>query len=283
MSEHLALAPEFVQRIKQLETELKLPVWLLIQDAPLDREQYGKDTIHMIGDVLTSEFFAARHSTLQQDQRIALLVDSHGGSARSAYELAMLLRRHCGGFTAIIPRHAKSAATLLTLGAGSIIMNANAELGPLDVQVWDPDREDMLSGLDEVQSLERLHAFAMEAFDKLMLMLLDRTWQESQVSHAADERVRFEVGSPDVRENRRGPFHSNVPRRSRSQKNTVNVSWRTFTVRVPRESHSAWCKITQSTGFRSIPKRPRRLASNLRRLVPRSGGSLKRSPFTCRM
>lgn len=74
--------------------------------------------------------------------------------ANSAYELAMLLRRHCGGFDAIIPRRAKSAATLLSLGADSIYMNDHAELGPLDFQVFDRDREELLSGLDEVQSLE---------------------------------------------------------------------------------------------------------------------------------
>lgn len=33
------------------------------------------------------------------------------------------------------------------------------ELGPLDVQIPDPEREEWISGLDEVQALERLHAF----------------------------------------------------------------------------------------------------------------------------
>ncbi len=87
----------------------------------------------------------------------------------------MLLRRHCNGFVAVVPRRANSAATLRALGANSILLNDHAELGPLDVRVWDPEREDMLSGLDEVQSLERLHAFAMEAFDNRMLLLLTRT------------------------------------------------------------------------------------------------------------
>jgi Serine dehydrogenase proteinase len=87
----------------------------------------------------------------------------------------MLLRRHCGGFVAIIPRHAKSAATLLTLGADEIIMNDHAELGPLDVQMYDADREERLSGLDEVQSLERLQAFAMDALDRTTWMLWKRT------------------------------------------------------------------------------------------------------------
>jgi hypothetical protein len=169
------LPPGFVEAVQQLEAELQLPVWLLIQDAPLERDQYGKDTVHLIGDALTERFLAARHNSLPKGQRIALLIDSPGGFTRNAYELAMLLRRHCGGFVAVVPRHAKSAATLLALGADAIILNDHAELGPLDVQIWDSQREDMLSGLDEVQSLERLNAFAMQALDNLMLLLLDRT------------------------------------------------------------------------------------------------------------
>lgn len=92
----------------------------------------------------------------------------------------MLLRRHCGGFSAVVPRHAKSAATLLTLGADEIVFNRHAELGPLDVQIFDPDREEWLSGLDEVQTLERLHASAMATFDRMMLMLLDRTHKKAK-------------------------------------------------------------------------------------------------------
>jgi hypothetical protein len=87
----------------------------------------------------------------------------------------MLLRRHCGGFVAVVPRHAKSAATLLTLGADEIIMGNHAELGPLDVQIWDADREEMISGLDEYQALQRLQSFALEAVDRAMLLYLDRT------------------------------------------------------------------------------------------------------------
>jgi hypothetical protein len=87
----------------------------------------------------------------------------------------MLLRQHCGGFIAIVPRLAKSAATLLALGADEIALGTDGELGPLDAQFIDPDREDRLSALDEFQALERLHAFALEAADTSMMLLLHRT------------------------------------------------------------------------------------------------------------
>jgi hypothetical protein len=75
----------------------------------------------------------------------------------------------------LVPRYAKSAATLLTLGAERIVLGAHAELGPLDAQLLDPEREDYSSTLDEVQALQRLHARALETVDETMNMLLART------------------------------------------------------------------------------------------------------------
>ena len=175
LSDKYAVPPEMVVAIAKIEKELQLPVWLLVQDAVEEETTRGRDSFNMIGNIVSEAFFQARYRELKKGQKVALLIDSNGGMAGPAYELAMLLRRHCGGFVALIPRHAKSAATLLALGADAIIMNNHAELGPLDVQIWDADREEQMSGLDEVQSLERLQAFAMDAFDRIMLMMIRRT------------------------------------------------------------------------------------------------------------
>lgn len=129
----------------------------------------------MISDDVAQAFFAARGSDLKRGQKIAVLIDSHGGYAKSAYMIAWLLRKYSGGFVAVIPRRAKSAATLLTLGAERIVMADFGELGPLDMQMEDPEREERTSVLDEVQALERLNAFAMSVFDEVMLLLLRRT------------------------------------------------------------------------------------------------------------
>jgi hypothetical protein len=175
-----AIQRDLVKLVSKIENELHIPVWLLVQDRSEETEAPLRDSFNLIGELIRGAFFQARHNDLQKGQRIALLVDSNGGMARPAYELAMLLRRHCGGYTAIIPRHAKSAATILALGADAIMLNDHAELGPLDVQIWDPDREERMSGLDEVQALERLQAFAMDATDRMMLMLIRRTGKKAR-------------------------------------------------------------------------------------------------------
>lgn len=61
------------------------------------------------------------------------------------------------------------------LGAEKIILGKNAELGLLDAQLDDKDREQRLSALDEVQALERLNVFALQALDSTMLALRRRT------------------------------------------------------------------------------------------------------------
>jgi hypothetical protein len=181
MAEDCQLPAALVDVVARLEAELKLPVWLLVQDADdEDRSPRTGESYNLLGNLVSSAFFDARHDNLPAGQRIALVIDSNGGMARPAYELAMLLRRHCGGFVAVIPRHAKSAATLLTLGADEIIMGNHAELGPLDVQIWDADREEMISGLDEYQALQRLQSFALEAVDTAMLLYLKRTGKKAR-------------------------------------------------------------------------------------------------------
>lgn len=85
----------------------------------------------------------------------------------------MLLRRHCGGYLAVVPRYAKSAATILTLGANEILMNVHAELGPVDAQIYDPERqvEEHRPALDEVEALAQLGDFAVQMFLEIMPVL----------------------------------------------------------------------------------------------------------------
>jgi hypothetical protein len=106
---------------------------------------------------------------------VGLLIESPGGDAHFAYQIARFFQRRASHFTVIVPSYAKSAATLMALGATELIMGRDAELGPLDVQMFDPEREELGSALNAVQSLERLNAFSMSAIDQLMPLLIRRT------------------------------------------------------------------------------------------------------------
>lgn len=71
-----------------------------------------------------------------QKRDILLIIGSRGGRIEPAY----LISKNCKAvskerFVVAIPRRAKSAATLLSLGADEIHMGAMSELGPIDPQL----------------------------------------------------------------------------------------------------------------------------------------------------
>jgi hypothetical protein len=160
------LPEEFAKAVLDVERELGIPVWLFI---------HGSNEPFADLDDRIVELFRAARADLPEGTGVALLIDSPGGQARSAYLIGSLLRRRAGHYVALVPNYAKSAATLLALGAKEIVMGEFGELGPLDAQVADPDREEMGSALNEVAALERLTASALEMVDQQMVFFLLRT------------------------------------------------------------------------------------------------------------
>lgn len=76
-----------------------------------------------------------------EEKRLVVVVDSSGGDIDAAYNLAMLFRKYGSAqLTFVVPRWAKSAATLLVCGGDSVIMTLVAELGPLDPQITQVNR-----------------------------------------------------------------------------------------------------------------------------------------------
>jgi hypothetical protein len=150
---------EIASLIVALGKKLQLPMVMLLQD--------GQDEWGQLSDEVWEKFY--QNANRLPKTPVALIIDSPGGYAKAAYRLAAMLRDHCGGFVAVVPRYAKSAATLLALGADLIVMGRDAELGPLDAQVMDMDREQRLSALEVTQSLERLNSAAMQAVDEQMI------------------------------------------------------------------------------------------------------------------
>lgn len=65
-----------------------------------------------------------------------LMLTSPGGDPNAAEKLMQMCRkRFSEGFQIIVPFYAKSAATLMCLGADKICMGYGAELGPIDPQI----------------------------------------------------------------------------------------------------------------------------------------------------
>lgn len=64
-----------------------------------------------------------------------LILESPGGDGTQVEKFVSLCRSSCKRFRVIIPNEAKSAATLISLGADEIVMGPCSELGPIDAQI----------------------------------------------------------------------------------------------------------------------------------------------------
>jgi hypothetical protein len=144
-----------------------MPVWMLVQ-GDNERGPWSAMT-SQTADALRIDLF--KHP----EPRVAVLVHSPGGSASCAYQLGTAFARCRDGFVCVVPRYAKSAATLMALGAEHILLGRLGELGPLDAQIMYSDRDESISALDEIQSLERLQKFALDTFDVTMQFLFAKT------------------------------------------------------------------------------------------------------------
>ena len=104
------------KRVVSLFTSFKYPV--ILEDADAD----------MMEEVL--------RNTDLDNKELVLILNCPGGDGLAAERIVNLCRSYSPtGFSVIVPKMAKSAATMLCLGANEIIMSATSELGPIDPQI----------------------------------------------------------------------------------------------------------------------------------------------------
>lgn len=87
---------------------------------------------------------------VKQGTQLELMLHSPGGDIHTAEKLVRMLwsssasdpeKSPPGKFRLIVPDRAKSAATLVALGANEIVMSTTSELGPIDPQVPPQDQK----------------------------------------------------------------------------------------------------------------------------------------------
>lgn len=69
---------------------------------------------------------------------LALMISSPGGNGLAAERIVNVCRAYSGtkDYWAIVPGKAKSAATIVCMGASKILMSCSSELGPVDPQIF---------------------------------------------------------------------------------------------------------------------------------------------------
>lgn len=172
--------------ISQLEGQRGSRILSIIQcGEDCDNEQLCPHTL---------KNFYERRPEMAHVPVLELLIHSPGGDADTAYTLMRYFRRHCQKLNVIVPLYAKSAATLMSLGADAIFMGEFAELGPIDVQMTDILKRGSkrMSPLDEFKSAEYLRDYAVELLDSFMLLMLRRSGMS--VKDALNDSIDFTTG-----------------------------------------------------------------------------------------
>ncbi len=133
-----------------------------------------------IGDSIVDDTFDELKLKYKNcDGKIDVIIDSGGGDIDAAYNLANLFRKFgVKELNFIVPRWAKSAATLLVCSGDMIFMTPVAELGPLDPQITEINplekRLEQFSPLHIEATLELIREEFSNGNEKLAKGLMER-------------------------------------------------------------------------------------------------------------
>ncbi len=106
------------------------------------------------------------------EETINVILDSTGGPLDSAFRIILYLSRYAEYLKVYVPRKAKSASTLIAVGASTIFMSPFGELGPLDTQIRDPrNPTDYISALDCYQSVDYVREFGFSTLSQALKQL----------------------------------------------------------------------------------------------------------------
>jgi hypothetical protein len=162
---------EALESLKKLRGREIFPLFLT-------RAEIRDHTVDHIFDELRKIYPGSTHKNAGLD----VLLESGGGSIDSAYNIALLLRRYAiDELNIIIPRWAKSAATVIACAGDKIEMTPVAELGPVDPQIT------MLNPLEK-----RLEEFSPLDIGSTLQLIRDEFSQgHTQLAQGLLERLQF--------------------------------------------------------------------------------------------
>ncbi len=120
-----------------------------------------------------------RYKLSSAPKSLDVVLESSGGSIDAAYNIGLLLRKYAPDeLNIIIPRWAKSAATVLACAADKIEMTPVAELGPVDPQIRMliaiERRTEQFSPLDIESTLQLIRDEFKDGHPELAQGLLER-------------------------------------------------------------------------------------------------------------
>lgn len=109
---------------RQIETERQSKLLVYITGDKPGMETQISEEVH--------DHFVNHLDKFNLPNKITLYLYTRGGNTMAAWALINLLKQFCNEYEVIVPSKARSAGTLICLGANNIIMTKQATLGPID-------------------------------------------------------------------------------------------------------------------------------------------------------
>lgn len=161
-------------------------------------------------DILLTEpdddaFIRLCRTRKKKRKNLLLILSTAGGSADCAYRIARCIHRAYkvktesppdrGIFYLYVHDFCKSAGTLLALGASTLIMSQESQLGPIDVQILKEEEVgERRSGLTPKVALETLAMEAGSAFNRLFRYMRFDVRMQLSTKMAAELAANITVG-----------------------------------------------------------------------------------------
>jgi len=125
------------------------------------------DDIDLIQPYHSDHLYKAAKLSSEKGKDILLIIHSRGGRIEPAYVIGKTLKRlSAKKFSVAVPRKAKSAATLISLGADEIHMGMISELGPIDPQIGDMPALALENALEVIADMAERYPAASDMLGK---------------------------------------------------------------------------------------------------------------------
>lgn len=247
--------------IREIETaNPKLLCYVAGLKAPVDRA----DTLGFV-DMLHN---------VTAGEPIDLMLHTPGGDVDAAEKLITLLRSMVGEhgqLRIIVPDFAKSAGTLMALGANTIVMSDSSELGPIDPQVSLKDGNgndfnhsvlNYLTAYAEAQAALReepedpANRITFEKFDPTMVRKFNavkdraRLFAENLLKRRG---ANFSKIASDLMDISRYPSHGQMIGWEAARNIGLNVDYRPLTDQSWRKYWALYCLLPSTAGYRERP------------------------------
>jgi len=153
------LTEELREIVKEFTVELRPFCFLSLYDPVDTIDSWESDRIYT----------ALQYANADHEKDVFLLLLSRGGQIEPAYQISKVCRSFSKQkFVVAIPRAAKSAATLIALGADEIHMGMLGALGPIDPQIGDLPALGVKRALETIASVCEDHPGSSQAFSEYM-------------------------------------------------------------------------------------------------------------------